>query len=94
MVIFESRPNVVIDIASLAIKSGNAAILRGGKEALHTNVQLGYCLNQALKKMQAKHPQINSSLIQVLETSDRDLSHAYFSKMNLSILLFLGEGVV
>src|SRR5690606_400530 len=35
--IYESRPNVTIDIAALALKSGNAAVLRGGKEAQHTN---------------------------------------------------------
>ena len=39
-VIYESRPNVTTDIAALCIKSGNAAILRGGKEAIHSNTAL------------------------------------------------------
>ncbi len=47
LVIFESRPNVTIDVASLCIKSGNVAILRGGKEALHTNQAFFQLLGQA-----------------------------------------------
>src|SRR3546814_2863111 len=40
-IIYESRPNVTIDAAALCLKSGNASILRGGSEALHSNVALG-----------------------------------------------------
>lgn len=47
-VIYESRPNVTIDVAALAIKSGNAAILRGGKESLRTNLALAGCVRHAL----------------------------------------------
>ena len=47
-VIYESRPNVSIDVAALAIKSGNAAILRGGKESLRTNLALIEIVQQAL----------------------------------------------
>ena len=46
--IYESRPNVTIDIASLAIKSGNAALLRGGKESLNSNIVLTQILKDAL----------------------------------------------
>jgi len=46
--IYESRPNVTVDIAVLALKSGNAAILRGGKEARHSNAALGQLLQKAL----------------------------------------------
>jgi glutamate-5-semialdehyde dehydrogenase len=46
--IYESRPNVTVDIAVLALKSGNASILRGGKEARHTNAALGELLQRAL----------------------------------------------
>ncbi|HNM78338.1 MAG TPA: glutamate-5-semialdehyde dehydrogenase [Tepidiformaceae bacterium] len=46
--IYESRPNVTVDIAVLALKSGNAAILRGGKEARHSNAALGELLQKAL----------------------------------------------
>ena len=46
--IYESRPNVTVDIAVLAMKSGNASILRGGKEARHSNAALGELIQQAL----------------------------------------------
>jgi glutamate-5-semialdehyde dehydrogenase len=46
-VIYESRPNVTVDAAALALKAGNAAVLRGGREAVHTNQRLVAILNQA-----------------------------------------------
>lgn len=46
--IYESRPNVTVEAAALAIKSGNAIILRGGKEAFHSNQVIAQCWNQAL----------------------------------------------
>lgn len=49
-IIFESRPNVVIDVAALCVKSGNAVIVRGGKEALHSNTALMKCVTLALKE--------------------------------------------
>ncbi len=48
-IIYEARPNVTSDVAGLCIKSGNAAILRGGKEALHSNLALSKVLRDALK---------------------------------------------
>ncbi|HEX6765723.1 MAG TPA: glutamate-5-semialdehyde dehydrogenase, partial [Polyangiaceae bacterium] len=48
-IVYESRPNVTIDAASLTLKSGNAALLRGGKEAAHTNRALGEVLGSALE---------------------------------------------
>ncbi len=48
--IFESRPNVTIDVAALCLKSGNAAVLKGGKEAFHSNVILVDLIHQALEK--------------------------------------------
>ena len=54
LAIYESRPNVTADIAMLAIKSGNAAILRGGSEAQHSNAAIGACVCAALR--QAKLP--------------------------------------
>ncbi|MFD3407327.1 glutamate-5-semialdehyde dehydrogenase [Aquirufa sp. HETE-83D] len=47
-VIFESRPNVTIDVAALCIRSGNAAVLRGGSDAIHTNTILVHLIHQAL----------------------------------------------
>lgn len=50
MTIFESRPNVIIDIASLSFKSGNACILRGGSEAFHSNLILSSLFHQAIEE--------------------------------------------
>ena len=49
-IIFESRPNVIIDVAALCVKSGNAVIVRGGKEALHSNTALMTCITMALEQ--------------------------------------------
>merc|ERR1711964_691729 len=46
--IYESRPNVTIDAATLCFKAGNAVILRGGKEALHSNLALAACIHHVL----------------------------------------------
>lgn len=65
-VIYESRPNVSIDVAALAIKSGNAAILRGGKESLRTNLALIEVVQQAL--LQAGLP---ANSIDLIRSTDR-----------------------
>ena len=65
-IIYESRPNVTIDAASLCLKSGNATILRGGKEALHSNGAIAACVAAGLK--QAGLPE---TAVQVVGTSDR-----------------------
>lgn len=62
--IFESRPNVVVDGAALAIKSGNAIILKGGKEAHHSNRVLFEILNEAVERIL---PQGSVSLIETRE---------------------------
>ena len=49
-VIFESRPNVVIEIASLAIKSGNGLVMRGGKDCIKTNLYLFKLVKQSLSE--------------------------------------------
>ncbi len=66
--IYESRPNVTIDGAALCLKSGNAVILRGGKESAHTNAAFAACIRKALKA--AKLPE---TCAQVVETPDRAL---------------------
>lgn len=48
-IIFESRPNVTIDAAALCLKSGNACILRGGSEAIHSNQAIAQCISQGLE---------------------------------------------
>ncbi|OGG52396.1 glutamate-5-semialdehyde dehydrogenase [Candidatus Kaiserbacteria bacterium RIFCSPLOWO2_12_FULL_53_8] len=50
LIIYESRPEVTIDVAALCIKSGNVAILKGGSEAKHSNQALYHCIQNALKK--------------------------------------------
>jgi glutamate-5-semialdehyde dehydrogenase len=64
--VYESRPNVTIEAASLAIKSGNAAILRGGSEALHSNLALWRLVQAAL--VDAGLP---ADAVQLVETTDR-----------------------
>ena len=64
--IYESRPNVTIEAASLAIKSGNAIILRGGSEAYHSNQAIAACIHAGLSM--AGLPQ---DVVQVLATTDR-----------------------
>jgi glutamate-5-semialdehyde dehydrogenase len=65
-IIYESRPNVTIDAASLCLKSGNAAILRGGKEALNSNKAIAVCINIGLEKVG-----LPKDTIQVITTADR-----------------------
>ncbi len=65
-IIYESRPNVTADAAGLCLKSGNACILRGGSEALHSNQAIARALLEGLH--QADLP---TNLIQVLDTTDR-----------------------
>lgn len=65
-IVYESRPNVTIDAAALCLKSGNACILRGGKEALHSNQAIYQCIQAGLQ--QAK---LIESAVQVINTSDR-----------------------
>jgi len=66
-IIYESRPNVTADAAGLCLKSGNAAILRGGSEAIHSNQAIARCIREGLK--QAGLPE---DAVQVIETTDRD----------------------
>jgi len=65
-IIYESRPNVTIDAAALCLKSGNASILRGGKEAINSNQAIYQCIKQGLKL--ASLPQ---TCVQVINTIDR-----------------------
>lgn len=65
-IIYESRPNVTIDAASLCLKSGNAAILRGGSEAIHSNRAIAACLQAGLKAAG-----LPDTVVQIVETTDR-----------------------
>lgn len=65
-IIYESRPNVTVEAASLCLKSGNATILRGGSEAIHSNQAIARCLSQGLAE--AGLPE---TAVQVVKTTDR-----------------------
>jgi glutamate-5-semialdehyde dehydrogenase len=65
-IIYESRPNVTADAAGLCLKAGNASILRGGSEAIHSNQAIAGCIRDGLD--QAGLP---TAAVQVIETTDR-----------------------
>ncbi|WP_150303287.1 glutamate-5-semialdehyde dehydrogenase [Pseudomonas saliphila] len=65
-IIYESRPNVTVEAASLCLKSGNACILRGGSESIHSNQAIARCIRRGLAS--AGLPQ---EVVQVVETTDR-----------------------
>ncbi|AZZ90529.1 glutamate-5-semialdehyde dehydrogenase [Hahella sp. KA22] len=65
-IIYESRPNVTVEAASLCLKSGNATILRGGSEAIHSNQAIAACIEKGLKAAG-----LPASVVQVIKTTDR-----------------------
>ena len=65
-IIYESRPNVTADAAGLCLKSGNATILRGGSEAIHSNQAVAACIHKGLEKAG-----LPTTAVQVVETTDR-----------------------
>jgi len=65
-IVYESRPNVTIDAAALCLKSGNATILRGGSEAIHSNTALGRIVRAGLEAAG-----LPADAVQVVETTDR-----------------------
>jgi len=65
-IIYESRPNVTIDAASLCLKSGNATILRGGSEAIHSNRAIAACIQRGLAEAG-----LPAAVVQVVDTTDR-----------------------
>ncbi len=65
-IIYESRPNVTVDAAILCLKSGNATILRGGSEAIHSNMAVAKCIAQGLAEVG-----LPADAVQVIEITDR-----------------------
>ena len=65
-IIYESRPNVTVEAASLCLKAGNACILRGGSEAIHSNTAIAACICQGLQAVG-----LPATAVQVVETTDR-----------------------
>ncbi len=66
-IIYEARPNVTVDAAALCIKSGNVCILRGGKEAIHTNTLLCRVMGDALESLG-----LPRTVVQLVENTDRE----------------------
>ena len=85
-IIYESRPNVTIDAAALCLKSGNASILRGGKEALHSNQAIYQCIQQGLQQAD-----LVAGAVQVVNTTDRE-AVAQMLKLNDCIDVIIPRG--
>ena len=85
-IIFESRPNVTVDAFGLCLKTGNASILRGGKEAIKTNLTLGNILQQAL--LENNFP---AEAVQIIEDTSRDSARGLM-KLNEYLDLLIPRG--
>ena len=85
-VIYESRPNVTIDIASLCLKTGNSVILRGGKESFHTNLFLSKLIRSSLSSVG-----INKESVQFIENTERSTINDLL-KMDKHIDLMIPRG--
>ncbi len=66
-IIYESRPNVTADASALCFKAGNAAILRGGSEAIHSNLAIGRCIREAFEQTG-----VTPDAVQLIETTSRE----------------------
>ena len=86
-VIYESRPNVTSDVASLCFKSGNAVILKGGSEAINTNKILAKLFRKALKENK-----IDENFIQFVDSKDRKMVDFMLSKMKNYIDVIIPRG--
>lgn len=90
-IIYESRPNVTADAASLCLKTGNATILRGGKESIHSNIAIYKQISSALEGAG-----LDKNTIQVIETADRE-AVKYLLKADEYVDLVIprgGEGLI
>lgn len=89
--IYESRPNVTIDAAALCLKAGNAVVLRGGKEAIHSNLALAQCIHSALINQN-----LDSAIVTVVPDPDRAVMNELLT-LNEDIDLIIprgGEGLI
>jgi len=89
--IYESRPNVTIDAAALCLKTGNTIILRGGSEAINSNIVLASVLKDALSEND-----VDSDSVQVIETTDRQAITTLLAQEELVDLIIPrgGEGLI
>ncbi len=79
--VFESRPNVAVDISVLALKTANACVLKGGKEAINTNMALVKVMKNAIKDI------VNPNVITLIETTDRSATDILIRKKEYIDLL-------
>jgi glutamate-5-semialdehyde dehydrogenase len=86
-VIYEARPNVTSDVSILSFKSGNAAILRGGKEAIKSNLVISNFFRESLKQNK-----INPDCIQLVNNTDRKFVDLMLSKMSNYIDIIIPRG--
>ncbi len=86
-VIYESRPNVTSDVASLCFKSGNVVILKGGSEAINSNKALAKLFRKALKKNK-----VNENFVQFIDSKQRRLVDIMLSKMKKYIDVIIPRG--
>jgi glutamate-5-semialdehyde dehydrogenase len=85
-IIYESRPNVTADAAGLCLKAGNAAVLRGGSEAIHSNQAIAACIRSGLAEAG-----LSQDVVQVIETTDR-AAVGEMLKMKRSIDVIIPRG--
>ncbi len=85
-IIFESRPNVTVDAAALCLKAGNAVILRGGKEAIHSNIALCAVMQKAIHEAG-----LDPNCVQLVEDTSRETS-AQMMKLNEYLDVLIPRG--
>ncbi|MEC9261827.1 MAG: glutamate-5-semialdehyde dehydrogenase [Pseudomonadota bacterium] len=89
--IYESRPNVTVDAAALCFKAGNAVILRGGKEALHSNLALAACIHHVLREFD-----IDTAAVTVIPDPNREIMNKLMTLKEYIDLIIPrgGEGLI
>ncbi len=85
-IIFESRPNVTADAAGLCIKSGNACVLRGGKEALNSNIAIAAVFSKALEEAG-----LPAAAVQLIDRTDREIANGLM-KLNKYVDVIIPRG--
>ena len=86
-IIYESRPNVTADAFGLCFKAGNAVILKGGKEAIHTNIAIVDVIRQAIRDME-KEFRLNEHVIGLITDTSREVTNAFMKlKQYVDVLI-------
>jgi glutamate-5-semialdehyde dehydrogenase len=89
--IYESRPNVTVDAAALCLKAGNSVILRGGSEAIYSNLALAQVIHDALT-----HSEISENVVQIIPVTDREAVNILLKQQDYIDLIIPrgGEGLI